>query len=168
MRFADTRLQQVKRVISGGICGGSSSRCPWELFHRGFGWLWLLILDLLLIGFFRPGRGYRLFLGRHGICRYRSSLTGSRGKAGIGQGPVLAQPCPAPGAEVRLQRELLPAIMTELGDFRRFFRNRGFMDFFMDLRPPGRFGGSAVSRVSGSTTGRRITCSEMSLFGGRT
>ena len=95
-----------------------------SLLHRGFGRLRLFILDLILIGFFRPERGYRLPFGNHGICRYRSFLTGGWGKAGIGQGPVLSQPCPAPGAEVRLQRKLLPAVMTELGDFRRLFMDR--------------------------------------------
>ena len=41
MRFETPALQQVKRdFISGGICGGSSSHCPWELFSPG---VWLAV-----------------------------------------------------------------------------------------------------------------------------
>ena len=117
------------------------------LLYRGLGWLRLFILDLILIRFFRMERGYLLPFGSQGICRHMSFLMGRRGEAGIGQGPVLAQSRPAPGAEVRLLREFLPAVMTELGDFRRLFMDRRFVDFFMDFRPPGRFGGFPSVRV---------------------
>ena len=113
---------------------------PGCFFYRGFRWLRLFILNLILIGFFRPERGHLLPFGSQGISRHRSFLMGEGGKAGIGQGPVQTKSRPAPRAEVRLLRELLPAVMTELGDPRRLFRNLRFVDCFRDFRPPGRFG----------------------------
>ena len=122
-----------------------------SLFDRGLRWLRFLILDLILIRFFRPERGCRPPFGDHGICRHGSFLAGSRGYAGIGQGPVLAQPCPATGAEIRLPRKLLPAVMTELGNYCGFFMDRLFIDrlfidrlfadVFMDFRSTERFFG---------------------------
>ena len=120
---------------------------PGSLLHRGFGWLRLFILDLILIRFFRPGRRCRPSFRSHRICRHRSFLMRGRGEAGIGQGPVLAQPCPASGTEIRLQGNLLPAVMTELGDIRRLFMDGRFVDFFMDFWPTGRFGSFPSVRI---------------------
>lgn len=111
------------------------------LLHRRLGGLRLFILLLIFIRFCRPGLRYRPPFRSHGVCRHGSFPTGGCGEAGIGQGPVWAQFYPAPGAEIRFHRELLPAIVTELGNFRSLFVDRRFTDFFMDHRPPWRFGG---------------------------
>lgn len=107
--------------------------------YRGFGRLRLFILDLILIRLFCPWRRNRPPFGYHGICRNRSSLKGGRREAGVGKGPVLAQPCSAPGAEISFRGNLLPAVMTELGHIHGLFMDRGLVDFLMDDRPAGWF-----------------------------
>ena len=45
-------------------------------FYRGFRWLRLFILDLVLIRFFRMERRYLLPIGSQGVCRHMSFLMG--------------------------------------------------------------------------------------------
>ena len=85
------------------------------LLYRGLGGLRLFILEIIIIGFFSPDRGGRLPFRNYRICGHGSFLTGGRGEAGIGQGPVLTQPCPAPGTEVGRMGQFLSAVMAELG-----------------------------------------------------
>ena len=135
-----------KKIIFSGIYGGWSSRSPWEPSSPG---AWLAAAfhprthphRVLPSGKEVTGRPF----SSHRICRYGSFLTGAGGVRVLVRVRFWPSRVPHPGQKFASSRELLPAVMTELGDFRRLFLDRRFVEqrflgFFMDLRPPGRFG----------------------------